>query len=341
MVQQGVTHGSLFSGIGGFDLAAHWMGWHNAFHCEIDPFNRRVLDYYWPNATTYEDIRKTDFTVWRGRISVLSGGFPCQPFSTAGKRLGTKDARDLWPEMRRAIKEIQPRWVVGENVRGITNWSNGMVFEKVQDEMEAEGYEVFPILLNACGIEAPHIRERIFFIGHAKHNGFYSAESGRVDHGSSEQAGEIQGVQSSGANGVRSAQPADQNGDGDGCPHHLRKEEPQAGRFGNPHAGTDERVCSDDPKVGPVAHAELGGETRRVSERVGREYERYSVNTWEQFPVEYPFCSGNDGLSDFLDGIAFSKWRMNTIRGYGNAVVPQVAYQIFNTIECYENTKLN
>ena len=92
-----MTHASLFSGIGGFDLAAEWAGWTNLFNCEIDPFCRRVLKYHFPNSVQYEDIRTTDFTVWRGRIDVLTGGFPCQPFSCAGKRKGTDDDRYLWP----------------------------------------------------------------------------------------------------------------------------------------------------------------------------------------------------------------------------------------------------
>ena len=93
-----MTHASLFSGIGGFDLAAEWAGWTNSFNCEIDPFCRRILKYHFPNAEQYADIRTTDFTIWRGRIDVLTGGFPCQPFSLAGKRKGTEDERYLWPK---------------------------------------------------------------------------------------------------------------------------------------------------------------------------------------------------------------------------------------------------
>jgi len=118
-----LTHGSLFSGIGGFDYAAEQMGWENLFHCEWNPFGRKILNYYWPQATSYEDITKTNFTIWRDRIDLISGGFPCQPYSAAGKRLGKEDERHLWPQMLRAIKEIKPSWVVGENVHGIVNWS--------------------------------------------------------------------------------------------------------------------------------------------------------------------------------------------------------------------------
>ncbi|MDD3744410.1 MAG: DNA (cytosine-5-)-methyltransferase, partial [Lentimicrobiaceae bacterium] len=120
-----MKHGSLFSGIGGFDLAAEWAGWTNVFHCEIEEFPKKILKYYWPDAISYGDITKTDFTIHRGQVDVLTGGFPCQPFSLAGKRKGTEDHRNLWSEMLRAIREIQPVWVVGENVPGLINWSGG------------------------------------------------------------------------------------------------------------------------------------------------------------------------------------------------------------------------
>jgi len=162
-----MVHASLFSGIGGFDLAARIVGWENAFSCEIDPFCNRVLKFHFPDETKYNDIRRTDFSVWRGRIDVLSGGFPCQPFSQAGKRKGTDDDRHLWPAMLTAIWQIRPRWVVGENVLGIVNWNAGMVFEQVCADLEAEGYQVQPFVLPASGVDAPHRRYRTFFIAYA------------------------------------------------------------------------------------------------------------------------------------------------------------------------------
>ena len=134
-----MTHASLFSGIGGFDLAAEWAGWTNAFNCEIDPFCRTILKYHFPNAKQYEDIRTADFTIWKDRIDVLTGGFPCQPFSLAGKWRGTEDDRYLWPAMLDVIRTVRPRWVVGENVYGIVNWSEGLVFEQVCADLEAAG----------------------------------------------------------------------------------------------------------------------------------------------------------------------------------------------------------
>lgn len=184
------THGSLFSGIGGPEIAAEEMGWKNMFHCEINPFGRKILDYWFPNSKSYEDITKTNFTEWRGKINVLTGGFPCQPFSCAGQRKGAEDDRYLWPEMLRAIREIQPDWVVGENVAGIlsmvqpgsetalgreeslfgevdrerTLHRQEYVVETVCNDLEREGYSVQPVVIPACAVGAPHRRDRVWFI---------------------------------------------------------------------------------------------------------------------------------------------------------------------------------
>lgn len=163
-----LRHGSLFSGIGGFDLAAAWMGWENIFHCEIDPFCRKVLEHYFPNSKGYENIKETDFAEQKGKVDIITGGFPCQPFSLAGKRLGTKDERHLWPEMLRAIREVRPGWVVAENVRGLISWSEGLVFEAVCADLEAEGYKVLPFLIPAAGAGAPHRRERVWIVAYTQ-----------------------------------------------------------------------------------------------------------------------------------------------------------------------------
>lgn len=184
-----ITHGSLFSGIGAAELAASWLGWTNVFHCEINQFSRKVLEYHFPKSIGYEDITKTDFTEWRGRIDILSGGFPCQPFSVAGDRNGAEDDRYLWPEMLRAIRQIQPTWVVGENVAGILSMvqpgeavkmgSQANIFDEVEDiynckqqfivetvckDLECEGYSVQPFVIPACAVGAPHKRDRVWFI---------------------------------------------------------------------------------------------------------------------------------------------------------------------------------
>jgi DNA (cytosine-5)-methyltransferase 1 len=160
-----MTHGSLFSGIGGFDLAAEWIGWENMFHCEINEFCNKVLNYYWPNAKSYKDIKKTDFTKWRGKIDVLTGGFPCQPNSRAGKQNFQEDERFLWPEMFRAFREIQPTWGVPENVLGIID--SEYTIRKIESDLASIGYDLLPIQIPANAVGANHKRERIWFVAHS------------------------------------------------------------------------------------------------------------------------------------------------------------------------------
>lgn len=156
----------LFNGIGGFGLAAHWMGWVNVMHCEIDPFCNRVMNYHFPNSYQHEDIRTTDFTIWRGRIDLITGGDPCQPSSVAGKRKGKEDERYLWPEYYRAVKEIRPRWIVNENVPGTV--SNGILDQKISD-LEDAGYSWWaPFIIPASAVGAPHKRDRVWLVAYAK-----------------------------------------------------------------------------------------------------------------------------------------------------------------------------
>src|SRR5690625_110950 len=143
------------------------MGWDNIFHCEIEEFPRKILNHYWPGAISYEDITKTDFSIHRGQIDILTGGFPCQPYSQAGKRLGKEDERHLWPEMLRAVREVEPTWVVGENVSGISSWNGGVVFNEVQADLENEGYIVQPVVLPAAAVGAPHRRDRVWFVAYS------------------------------------------------------------------------------------------------------------------------------------------------------------------------------
>jgi DNA-cytosine methyltransferase len=152
--------------VGGFDLAAEWMGWENVFQVEWDSYCQKVLAKNFPNVKRYGDIKEFDGTKYRGLIDIISGGFPCQPYSVAGKRKGKEDERHLWPEMLRVIREIQPSYIVGENVPGIINWSGGLVFQQIQTDLESEGYKIFPIILPACSTDADHRRDRLWFVWH-------------------------------------------------------------------------------------------------------------------------------------------------------------------------------
>lgn len=200
-----MNHASLFSGIGGAEVAASWMGWHNAFHCEIQEFPRKVLEYWFPNSESYEDITKTNFAKWHGKVDVLTGGFPCQPFSLAGRRKGADDNRYLWPHMLRAIREIQPTWVVGENVAGIKTMvescqvaklgrsddifeenhiyreESKFTLDKICQDLEEAGYSVQPLVIPACAVGAPHRRDRVWIVAHRADARAETMQQGRQD----------------------------------------------------------------------------------------------------------------------------------------------------------------
>jgi len=163
-----MKHIGLFEGEGGFSLAARWMGWETKAWCEWDEFNRVVLKYHFPNAEPFGDITKSDFTKYANTINIVTGGFPCQPFSNSGEQLGENDNRWLFDEMLRAIREIKPEWVVAENVFAIASSKFAKTFEHICASMEAEGYEVQPIIIPATAVEAEHERYRVWFIAHSR-----------------------------------------------------------------------------------------------------------------------------------------------------------------------------
>ncbi len=335
-----MKHGSLFSGIGGFDLAAEWMRWENIFHCEIADFPRQILQYYWPDADSLEDITKTDFRKYANKIDILTGGFPCQPFSVAGKRRGTGDNRHLWPEMLRVVTEVHPRWVVGENVHGIVNWDGGLVFEQVQSDLEGEGYEVQPYILPACSVNAPHRRDRVWFVAHSHQcaEGSSGASPGPFGQG----RGNYDEPQERGGQAQQPIGCCDVPGD---APH-----SPDS-RIEGMREGAD-KVC----KPGTASHSHAKRLQRgQISGIVGKKREepieqsvRLLQPDWENFPTQSPICSGNDGISSELDVDAiyktigrkvtkafnpFSWWRQESVKAYGNAIVPQLALQIFKALE--------
>ena len=165
----------LFSGIGGFALGLDSTGFFETVKfVEMDKYCQKVLRKNFPNIPIEEDIKNVEGKEYEADVVV--GGFPCQPFSVAGKQKGTNDNRYLWPEMLRLIKEIKPEFVIGENVQGIINLQNGMVLRQVQDELESEGFEVQCFLIPASGIGAWHQRYRVWIVGHSQHNGLLAAE---------------------------------------------------------------------------------------------------------------------------------------------------------------------
>ena len=153
----------LFSGIGGFSLGLERAGMTTVAFCERDPFCRSVLAQQWPHLPIHEDIRELDGQTYRGSVELVCGGFPCQPFSVAGKQKGKADDRHLWPEMFRVIAQSRPCWVVGENVPGII----GLGLDEVLSDLESEGYACSTFILPACAVDAPHRRDRVWVVAHA------------------------------------------------------------------------------------------------------------------------------------------------------------------------------
>lgn len=356
---------SLFSGIGGFELAAEWAGWQNVVSCEINPFGRQVLNHYWPNAYHHDDIKtltfeKIDYELkqrfganWNADDIILTGGFPCQPYSAAGKRLGKEDERHLWPEMLRVIREVQPKWVVGENVLGLVNWSGGLVFEEVQADLESEGYEIQPYVLPAASVNAPHKRDRVWFVAFrtAPHPGELRLELGptprTLGKGQEEicREGNKPSLQPT-ANGK--VEPiADANilrntsfGEGKeiegvGCGNNGEQKtggeqtERADGLFGLQSNAADTSVKG---LQGSEKHRSVGS----IRQNSHEQPTRFIQPNWENFPTQPPIRSRNDGISPQLVGITISKHRNESIKAYGNAIVPKVVYQIFKAINEYQ-----
>ena len=374
-----MTHASLFSGIGGPEVAAQMLGWDNIFHCEINPFGRAILEYHFPNSVSYEDITKTDFTRWNGRVDVLTGGFPCQPFSYAGKRGGANDDRYLWPQMLRAISECRPTWVIGENVAGITTMveqseivtmgeqaalfgeadtlrsyelRQRFTIERVCTDLENIGYAVQPMLIPACAVGAPHRRDRVFIIAQ-------DTMRSRQLVGLDGERGSERNERNSGARGgerlcdkaprTEDGLAADTACDGGRAQRPNRKtkgkgcELPQQGKRRKQTERTDglsevlrhaadtesepSKRCRDKQScTGRKGQEQSGGGCRKDYGRGVR---------WQGFPTVSPVHRGNDGLPFNVDDltIPFNQWRTESLKAYGNAIVPQVMYEIFRAIE--------
>lgn len=401
-----MNHISLFSGMGGFDLAAEWMGWQNIAHCEWNEFGRRILKHYWSEAASHEDITKTDFTVYRGQCDILTGGFPCQPFSHAGKRKGTTDARYLWPEMLRAITEAQPRYVIGENVTGITSMAFEPRASKVESEttidgqnhyrtleaegvlhrictdLEREGYQCQPLIIPACAVNAPHRRDRIWIIGIKNDT---NTTSERLERRTGQS---VQGRSDGPACGSNERPTANTNGErctpcrtgaeieGCGCGNNGQpnKRGKQAERFNGPSGllrptantnGTEPRTtnaattgstqsdvwrhqaCDVPGTLCSARNATNANQPRLDRRHQHREEKRTEQKTrvetfgkptsWQSFPTQPPVCAGNDGLPTKMDNITIPKWRKESLKAAGNAIVPQVALEIFKAIQQMEN----
>ena len=360
MTAEKIFHLDLFSGIGGFSLASDSV-WDNVEHifCDNDPFCQAILKKHWPNSKIYGDIRTITNSDLNGlqepgtqqqatrnrqpyentrKIDLLTGGFPCQPFSSAGKRRGTEDDRHLWPEMFRVIRETKPTWTIAENVSGLLTWDNGLVFEQVCADLEGEGYEVQPLVIPAVSLNAPHRRDRVWIIGHSQHDGFDGSkdrESGNQrSNGDAPWKNQDEQFEGSDVSRGIAAYPA---GIGD-----------EGGR--SEERGIQEREFQQEERQGdtlrskaegsPVNDPNATGEGREGGRdnAQGQHGQPDSVGGYQRIPwsedwttVAAEFCTLYDGLPN---GLSRPKgWRNAALKGAGNAIVPQIAIEIMKSIK--------
>ena len=310
-----MIHLDLFSGIGGFAYAMDKVFDNvDRVFCEIDPFCQQVLKKHYPNSQIYEDIRTLTHADWArnrthrssidkrwpenfkeredesqlepsGHVDIITGGFPCQPFSQAGKRRGTEDNRYLWPEMFRVIQEFQPTWVVAENVRGLLTIEGGLVFEQVCLDLEGEGYEVQPIIIPACAVNAPHRRDRVWFIA--------NRTSKRWPRG----GGRLRQCRGNGKN-----KEQDNNA---------------------------QNTISERGGGGMESNGQILGSKQSETQDARSGWKK----DWVEVAAE--LCRVDDGLPTELDGfeLSKSKHRKERLKSLGNAIVPQVAVEIFKGIK--------
>lgn len=320
-----IIHYDLFAGIGGFSLALEEVfneAKINHIFCEWAEFPAAVLKKHWPDGIFYGDIadliadtertglykleklggsqeskgerrlpqhERLDITSAgvRGNLTsnsqrhetltILTGGFPCQPFSHAGRRKGTADDRYQWPNMFRVIQNVEPDWVVAENVRGLVTWNDGMVLEQVCVDLESEGYEVQPFIIPACAVNAPHRRDRVWIIAHRANS-------------------RVKGLQK---------------------------------REINPDDTADARCIGRKKRSSEDIQPESKKPERQNSYYSGWERD------WREVATSTCNARMDDGLPREVDGISYSfaKWRNESIKAYGNAIVPQVAMEIFRAIK--------
>jgi len=287
-----MRHGSLFSGIGGFDLAAEWVGWENVFQVENDEWCQKVLIKNFPNVKKYKDIKDFNGAEWRGRVNVISGGFPCQPFSQAGKRQGKADDRYLWPEMLRVISEAKPSFVVGENVAGLLSMENGRTLERILFDLENEGYQVEVFVIPACAVGAWHRRDRVWIVA-------YTDRSRRNNSKQYKKTG-------------------------------IFEREISGSRFEGAEMGCETNKYSENrtPKDAPNPQGYDDGCTYKGigSQAQLRNIHRGRVEFTGEYDIKSAVCRKDNGLPD----------RVDCLKGLGNAIVPQVAYELFKTIDYVE-----
>ena len=312
-----MNHISLFTGIGGIDLASEWAGFDTILQVENDPYCLQVLEKHWPTVERCTDIRSLNGRKYRGTIDLLSGGFPCQPYSGAGKRKAFSDDRDLWPEMFRIIQEVRPTWVLGENVANFTN----LGLDRTISNLESEGYEVQTFNIPAVAVSAWHQRARIFVVGYAEHHGPPTSKESRstAKTGNDDKEGKDQAGQPSGTGGREAYESM-----ADSASERLQ------GKFRSQSKGDGKRLANsskamaDSQRIGQSGQGLHGRpcnpKENTVREASGSEYRSKGNSAdWNAQP----------NVGRVAHGIPK---RVDRLRALGNAVVPQQVFPILEAI---------
>lgn len=297
----------LFSGIGGISLGLERAGMRTVAFCEIEPFPRAVLRKHWPDVPCYEDVHAVtaDRLARDGirNIGIVTGGYPCQPFSHAGKQRGTEDPRHLWPQMRRVIGEVRPAWVLAENVVGHIT----LGLDQVLADLEADGYAGRAIAVPACAKDAPHIRQRVWIIGRRIHgDGDGDRESAcALDAEAQGLSGDM--ADATGAGQLRAVELENDSG-------RERRREGATDSYSQSEVRGQDVAHADEP--GPQGH---GGLRQRAGERPAGAGRGAVESRWLPEP----------SVGRVAHGIPA---RMDRLKALGNAVVPQVVEEIGRAI---------
>ena len=310
-----MNHLDLFSGIGGFSLALEKVGFKTIGFCERDEYCRLLLQKHWKGVKIHNDIKKLEAKDIEERVDILTGGFPCQPYSVAGKQKGTDDDRYLWPDMFRVIKDVRPTWIIAENVRGIINIQDGMVFETVCSDLESEGFEVQPFIIPAAGVGAPHKRERVWIVGYSKHNGSLTTKIGRGNQktNAGTQERQNQTIESKRASGSSNNEIMENS----------RRTLRQGTKFSEKNENESREKNANQPERSSSASEHNVADSKRVhvqgQQDRSRQEQSRRESWWEFEPNVGRVANGVPG-------------RIYRLKALGNSIVPQIAEEIGRAI---------